>query len=132
MPGFNELKSIGKILQEAGKIEQYKQILEIREKLLEMQEEIEGLKKENKELRDRFAVSEDLEYENNVYWVEKNESNKDGPFCSRCWDADKKLIRMHPAGNSAFGECPNCKTSVQIDPGWRPRPMKTNRRDSYI
>lgn len=109
---FDELKSVGKVLQEAGKIEQYKQILEALEKLLDMQKRIVDLEDKNKILNEKIKAKESLSYESNVYWI--NGDNKDGPFCSRCWDKNKELIRMHPMMNTAYVQCPECKNSVQI------------------
>ena len=109
---FDELKSVGKILQEAGKIEQYQQILETQQELLEMQKKIQSLEKENTELKEKLKIKENLTYENNTYWT-NNEGKKDGPFCSRCWDVEKNLVRMHLCGNPAyytFYNCPNCKS----------------------
>lgn len=113
---FDELKSVGKILQEAGKIEQYQQILEAQQELLEMQKRIQNLEKENAELKEKLEIKENLIHENNAYWIDK-EGKKDGPFCSRCWDADKKLVRLHPCGNPAYYNCPNCKAGlVKVKP----------------
>ena len=55
---FDELKSVGKVLQEAGKIEQYQQILEIQEKLLEQQRHIFDLENENRGLKEKINVKE--------------------------------------------------------------------------
>lgn len=117
---FDELKSIGKVLQEAGKIEQYKQILEALEKLLAMQKKIADLEEENKDLKEKVKTKENLVYENNAYW-KKEGDDKDGPFCSRCWDKNKDLVRIHPMGNPAYSQCPECKNSVQIDPNYDSR-----------
>lgn len=111
---FDELKSIGKTLQEAGKIELYQQILDVQQKLLEMQKRISDLEAENKELNEKLKTQESLVFENNAYWVEKG-GKKDGPYCSCCWDDDKKTIRMQPCGNPAFSSCPKCKNkSVKV------------------
>ena len=49
-------------------------------------------------------------HENNAYWVEK-ENIKNGLYCTRCWDADKQLMRMHPRIYSKiFYECKNCNS----------------------
>ena len=108
---FDELKSIGKVLQEAGKIEQYKQILEAQEKLLEMQRKIDNLESENKELKNKINLKESLIFERNAYWIPKNDDIKDGPFCSHCYDDCGKLIRMR-IGNyqtAGWAYCPKCK-----------------------
>lgn len=106
---FDELKSIGKVLQEAGKIELYQQILEIQEKLLEMQKKISELEEKNKELKERLKIKEDLYYENNAYWFRKEDGKKDGPFCTVCYDDERKLIRLR-VGHYTFGWaiCPKC------------------------
>lgn len=109
---FEELRSVGKVLQEAGKIEQYKQILETLEKLLQMQKKISELEEENKILKDQSKIKRNLTYENDAYWVGKND-NKEGPFCSKCWDADTKLVRMHYYEHSNIYNCPNCKNSIK-------------------
>ncbi len=90
---FDELKSVASTLQEAGKIEQYRQILDAQKELLEMQKQIADLTSENRELKERLAIKESLIFKDNAYWIEKD-NKKDGPFCTCCWDNDKKTIRM--------------------------------------
>lgn len=103
---FDELKTIGKILQEAGKIEQYQQILETQEKLLEMQKKIIDLENENQKLKEQLDIKDNLIYKEELYWL-KNGSYEDGPFCSRCWDVNKKLVRAKGRRNNGF-ICPEC------------------------
>jgi len=113
---FDELKSVANVLKEADKIPQYQQILEVQEKLLEMQNRISDLESENKELNEKLKIQEVLVFNNNAYWIEKDDK-KDGPYCSCCWDDNKKIIRMQPCGNPAFYDCPKCKNkSVKIYP----------------
>ncbi len=113
---FDELKSIGKILQEAGKIEQYRQILEAQQELLEMQRKIQELEKENTELKEKLKIKENLIHENDAYWI-NNEDKKNGPFCSCCWDVDKNLVRLHPCVSPTYYDCPNCKAGlVKVKP----------------
>lgn len=104
---FDELKSIGKTLQEAGKIELYGKILEIQERLLELQKRLLVLEGENKQLKEKLEIKESLIFENHAYWI-KNGKEKDGPYCSCCWDNDKKTIRMQPTPDPAYFNCPKC------------------------
>ena len=108
---LDDLKSIGKVLQEAGKIDLYQKILDIQARALEMLEKIRKLEKEKQELKEKLEIKENLEYdnENSAYWVKKGEMEKDGPFCSRCWDVDKKLVRLHPTSVEGSLACPQCK-----------------------
>jgi len=114
MAVFEELKSIGKVLQEAGKIEQYKQILEAQKELLEMQKKIMELENKNKALKDQLEVKRNLIFENNVYWIKIKDDQKDGPFCSRCWDDENKLVRTHYLEHSDVNLCPKCKTTARF------------------
>lgn len=117
---FDELKSIAGTLREADKIPQYEQILGIQEKLLEMQSKISNLETENRALKEKLEIKESLAYENNAYWIIKDDK-KDGPFCSRCWDVEKNIVRIKKGvTNPAFSTCPECKTQVQTDPNFRP------------
>ena len=109
---FDELKSVGKVLQEAGKIEQYRQILDAQQKLLEMQKKIVELEADNKKLRDDFEIKESLIHEGNIYWIIKNKI-KDGPFCICCWDSERKLMRLHKSEVSDRVHCPKCNTTAK-------------------
>lgn len=111
---FDELKSVANTLREADKIPQYEQILSVQEKLLEMQKSIADLSTENAGLKEKLKTQESLVFENNAYWIE-NEKKKDGPYCSCCWDDDRKTIRMQPCGNPVYFDCPKCENkSVKI------------------
>lgn len=113
---FDVLKTAAKVAQEAGKIELYGQILEVYEKLLEQQKKIDELERENKTLSEKLEIKENLVYENNAYWMIRN-GQKEGPFCTVCWDADKRAVRLHPDGNPAYYRCQKCKTdSVVVYP----------------
>jgi|SRR3989338_7223746 len=107
---FDELKSIGKVLQEAGKIELYQQILEVQEKLLEMQKKIFDLDNENKNLKIEINLKKNLRHERDAYWLIDENENKDGPFCTLCYDKDVKLIRIQKGDYGRFGwaRCHSC------------------------
>ena len=52
-------------------------------------------------------------FENNAYWLTRIEGNRawyEGPYCSRCYDIDDRLVSMHDGGGAPTGsECPHCK-----------------------
>ena len=101
-----------------------------KEKLLEMQSRIATLEGEKKELKEKLETKESLKYENNAYWIIRD-NIKDGPYCSRCWDVEKNTVRLKPSGNPAFHSCPECKTTVQTNPGYHP-PYQRREPPSYI
>jgi|SRR3989344_6803626 len=102
---YDGLKDAAKILKEAGKIEQYREILDALEKMLEMQNKINELQTENIDLKNKLEIQKKLTYRNNAYWTQ---DENQGPFCSRCWDSEKKLIRMQPRNTPEYFDCPNC------------------------
>ena len=99
---FDNLGSIWKILRGAGRLKDQKKIHELEE--------------ENITLKEQLKIKENLKYENNAYWIEREGGQKDGPFCPRCWDKNKELIRLNPCGNPAYCDCPECKNRFQIRP----------------
>jgi len=127
---FDELRSVGKVLQEAGKIEQYQQILDAQQKLLEMQKRIEELESENKKLKEELGVKGKLVPEGNLYWLE-NDGKRDGPFCTRCWDDEKKTIRLHTHSVSRRLYCPKCDTTARGGEAQVFRPIN-HRRNSAL
>jgi hypothetical protein len=99
---YETLKSIANAFREADKIEQYRQINEAMAKLKEMENQLTEFEKENKLLKEKLKIKDDLTVSNDAYWLK---SNKDGPFCKGCWDDNNKLIRLKDDY-----ECPVCKT----------------------
>ncbi len=108
---YDGLKDAASVLKEAGKIEQYRQILEIQEKLLDMQNHIAEIDIENKLLKEKLSIKENLIPEGNFYYTIKDK-NKDGPFCTCCWDSESKLVRLHTNTSSNRTHCPNCETTA--------------------
>lgn len=82
---------------------------------LKLKDENQTLKKQVDKLKDNQAISSNLVHEDNHYFLLKKDKDKDGPFCTKCWDSDNKLIRLHKI-NENYGQeyfqCPNCKTDT--------------------
>ncbi len=112
MGTYESLKGVANVLKEAGKIEEYQKILDLINVLFQKNEEIENLKEENKGLKDMLKTSEAYIFRNNSYW---NKENNDGPYCSRCFDKHKNLIRLIPPSiRDNYANCPECKNYVNF------------------
>jgi hypothetical protein len=61
-------------------------------------------------LKERLEIKEKLNYEYQAYWLDG-----DGPYCSKCYDKDKNLIRMIDFGGGVTRICPECKLGVDIN-----------------
>lgn len=86
--------------------------------LKDIQIEVYDLLEENRELRDKIRELEnnditesEMKYIGNVYFFKK-----DGPFCTKCFDDEKKKIRMSVENTwgSSFitAKCPKCANEV--------------------
>lgn len=101
---ISDIKEIGKILQEAGKKEEYQKIIELQQQLMDMQKNISDLENENKELKENFKIKENLTYRNNTYY-----HLTEGPYCTKCRDVDKILVRLKTEPSRHIWICPECK-----------------------
>ncbi len=86
---------------------------------IELKEENHKLRNALQEVKERAKINSELTHKDNHYY-----KSEDGPFCTKCWDVDNKLVRLHK-GDISNGEtyfsCPNCKTHTTtgqyIQPG---------------
>jgi hypothetical protein len=102
---WDTLKDAVKVLQRAGKIDELKAILELQQTAIDLRRDNEQLRQEIASLKDQAALATRLEFRGNAYWLKKTDGHVDGPFCSRCWDSDKRLVRLHDLGNG-YSRCP--------------------------
>ncbi|MBR4127820.1 MAG: hypothetical protein IKR09_09635 [Alphaproteobacteria bacterium] len=87
--------------------------IDARTAVLDLKEEILSLREENLKLREQLIEKEkfNMKFEESVYWNIKENGEKEGPFCSACWDKDKKAIHLSPGAYSSL-ICPVCKTII--------------------
>ena len=82
--------------------------------LMELQQQAYSILDENRELRLKFEeieraneISGNLSFKNGAYYLQDDEN----PYCSNCWDLDKKLVHLTKApGGTRLGnkKCPAC------------------------
>jgi regulator of replication initiation timing len=102
-------------LQE-GAIELRTQILEIKEALLKAKEENYELREENTLFKEKITRLETITdiptFKNGAYY----KSDEDGPYCTGCYDQDRKLIRLAPptVKSVPICLCPKCKTIYNL------------------
>ncbi|VAV85003.1 hypothetical protein MNBD_DELTA01-1327 [hydrothermal vent metagenome] len=63
---------------------------------------------EIKELKDALCLEKEMRYEAPYYWRD-TESGKEGPFCQKCYDSDKKAIRLQKGCIEGAWECKTCE-----------------------
>lgn len=88
------------------------EIAEVQNILLEKDNEIS-------ELVNQLKTNESVVYEGRYYWTGEGD-NKDGPFCQRCYDVDRKLIRLQFGSSNYQGNASRwyaCKACEQTFEG---------------
>lgn len=92
------------------------QNIELKNLIVDLKEKVLNLKEENLILKEKLSIQENFNmiFYNNVYYDEKPDGLKIGPYCTNCFDRDKKAIRLiDKVGTSNCLECPSCKTVIK-------------------
>jgi len=92
-------------------------LADIKEKAAELQAENLQLRGLLDALREKEDIGGKVKLEKGAYWLSST-SGKSGPFCTRCYDSEQKLINLSALTGpfKVFGshECPNCKSSTTV------------------
>jgi len=116
---IDTLKETVGLMQKIDNIDLYR-------RMLELQTQVMALFEENRSLKEQLATRAQLKFKKNAYWM-----NDDGPFCSRCWDAESKLVRLHQQ-EGCVPRCPSCD-HLAVDPDTRPpKPIRRATRSSWL
>jgi hypothetical protein len=113
---IGDLKEVGGILQKAGNIDLFNKLIEIQGKAIEVMDRDLELKEENLRLKNELATSKVLEFRDDVYWIKSDTPGEKGPYCSKCYDVNKKLVHFIRS-DSDYHKCPSC--DLRIRHVWR-------------
>lgn len=109
---------ISAILKVAGTLKD----VDLKMKISDLVSENLELKKENSELKevmkkmsDNSQLKSKIKLKDRHYYIEE-----EGPYCTKCWDDEEKLIRVPRREGSGYGDgsvhayytCPKCKTEL--------------------
>lgn len=110
---IDDVKSVAQLIQQIDNVELYRKILDLQGEVMGLVQENSELRKEISSLKESLRVTESLKFERNVYWNEKTDGTKEGPFCSKCWDKEKLLVRMTTMGSPQYHRCPACNVPIK-------------------
>ena len=120
---LDNIKSAVSVAQKLKDRKLIEHLMNLQMSVLEYQERLHNLEAENKALKEKLTVKESLVVEHGVYFS-KTGDKTDGPFCTRCWDSDDKLLRLRVL-ESGTATCPQCKSSFDYQcetlKGFHPR-----------
>jgi regulator of replication initiation timing len=120
------VKDIGVLVQKLDNMDLVKRLVELQEQVYDVVTENRDLKEQNRTLQETLTTREQLTFRKNSYW-----NGQEGPFCSRCWDADGQLVRLHTQ-QGFYPRCPKCD-HVAADPDQPPpRPSQRAITSSYL
>lgn len=112
------IKTAGDLAVNMRNVELQGIVLEIKREVLQLKEELLTARQENADLKREQEVRQSISYEKPSYYVtNKKTAVKDGPYCQRCYDADKKLIRTNDAqlATGVRRDCPECETKIWVE-----------------
>lgn len=103
---LDDIKETVSIIQKIDNIDLYR-------KILDLQAEAMALVEENRTLKAAASIEAELEYRQQAYWKKYGTEKQEGPFCPKCWDVERKLVRLLKS-NGFFPQCPSCKIFVEM------------------
>lgn len=104
---LENLKTAVGMAQKIGSIEVQQKLIDVQGEALEMIDDNRVLRGKIAELTLLIKTKKSLAFRNNFYWTTIDDGSEEGPFCSSCWDAGDKLVRLHEFEKKYFG-CPSC------------------------
>ena len=104
---IDKAKDLAKLAQKLDNIEIIQQVLDVQSELLKVHEELQALRKENEELKNIEKIDAQLVLRDNAYWQDSAPETRRGPFCMRCWDAERKKVTL-VVRNDGLQRCKNC------------------------
>lgn len=110
MSVYDAVKDALTIAQKADNVELIRTLLDVQKEALDLQEDNRRLKEENGRLMDVIEDVQKLVFRDDCYYFDD-----DGPYCSRCYDVEKKKVRMvkrDTGMGSIYNKCPNCNNEV--------------------
>lgn len=118
------VKDVAVLVQKLDNMDLVKRLVELQEQVYEVVAENRDLKDRNRILEEKLTTREELAFRKNSYW-----KGDDGPFCSRCWDGENQLVRLHTR-QGYDPRCPKCDGSA-VDPDRPPpKPVRALRTSS--
>ena len=100
MSFLDYFKAAFELAKKAQSVELQSELLSMREGYNTLQEKNIELQARLKELEAGQARAANLEYRAPAYYLKKD-NGEDGPFCQRCWDVDRTLVRTDVFTNAA-------------------------------
>jgi hypothetical protein len=105
---IENFKDVLKLADAANNLDLYKKLAELQNSVLGLQEENQALKERLRETEKQNDIAGHLHVKDNAYYVDDGKQI-DGPFCMRCWDVERKLVRERLGATPGTHFCLHCR-----------------------
>ncbi len=85
-------------------------------------EENARLRTELLDLREHVQTRQKMLFQKNVYWLQVNDGQLEGPYCPKCFGGSNKPVRMTEPPDWHTWVCPVCECSIEKPGGGRSLP----------
>lgn len=86
---------------------------------------------EIKQLKTELETRENMIWEPPYYFL-KNKEGKDGPYCQKCYDSNRKLIRLQLPGSKGLWVCNECDSRYKDSNYVEISHVSMQRRERFI
>ena len=86
---YEAIKDGFDVVRASDNVPLLKNFMDIQQGYMQMQKELEQANQKIEELSKQLELKGKLIFQDNMYYV-KNDNGLEGPFCSRCYDENKK------------------------------------------
>lgn len=104
---IDNAKEISQLIKKYNDTELYQKITDLSYEIFDIKEENLSLKEKIKELEKKDDIEKNISFYNDIGYI-KNKNTKI-IYCTKCWDDEKKLIKLHHKARMGKYTCPKCK-----------------------
>ncbi|HSL22953.1 MAG TPA: hypothetical protein VK886_15580 [Vicinamibacterales bacterium] len=112
---IDTVKDVALLVQKLDNMDLLKRMVELQEQVFELVNENREIREQNRVLSEKLMTREQMSFRKNSYW-----RGEEGPFCSRCFDAEGLAVRMLKQPGY-LPKCPKCDTLAPDPDGRGPR-----------
>jgi hypothetical protein len=110
---IQDSKDVYELIKKGATLEAEERMLDLRGQIVDLESENIELKREVQRLLERLEMEDSMVYRS-PYYMRTVEGGEDGPFCQRCWDDEKKAIRLQNDG-PGYWYCNKCQVAYTDD-----------------
>lgn len=106
---YDVLKDAVKVARQVDNIDLAQTLMDVQQAALDQQAEVQLLRERVKELEAELALTESLEFDGKAYLLRRDPDDP-AKLCPKCWDVDRKQVRVPPTMSKGLLMCPSCDT----------------------